>query len=228
MPEMKNRTAYERKIDTQVRKENLALWDSVAQTDPDFTKPVAFGSRKFTNIDAYYQIRLATEMFGPLGHGWGYTVDSVVFDPAGEYMFAYVSLWYVYDGKKSHPFTVLGGSACKGKGGDEAGKKAVTDALGKALSYLGFNADVYMGKFDDSKYVESLKSAKDVKEFGATMFKELEGCKNDAEIDGVVKKYKAEIARIERSNPTALDAVKDQVSIHRQRVKGGKDGEASQ
>ena len=32
-------------------------------------------------------------------------------------------------------------------------KKIETDALTKALSKLGFNADVFMGRFDDTKYV---------------------------------------------------------------------------
>ena len=37
-------------------------------------------------------------------------------------------------------------------------KKVATDALTKGLSKLGFNADVFMGKFDDNKYVNSLTS----------------------------------------------------------------------
>jgi hypothetical protein len=36
----------------------------------------------------------------------------------------------------------------------DAGKKALTDGITKALSYLGFNSDVFMGKFDDNKYVQ--------------------------------------------------------------------------
>lgn len=41
---------------------------------------------------------------------------------------------------------------------EEAPKKAVTDAVTKCLSYLGFGGDVHMGLFDDSKYVEALKA----------------------------------------------------------------------
>jgi len=36
-------------------------------------------------------------------------------------------------------------------------KKIETDALTKALSKLGFNADVFMGRFDDTKYVLEMK-----------------------------------------------------------------------
>ena len=40
---------------------------------------------------------------------------------------------------------------------DEAPKKAMTDALTKALSHLGTSADVFLGLHDNSKYVENLK-----------------------------------------------------------------------
>ena len=37
-------------------------------------------------------------------------------------------------------------------------KKATTDALTKLLSRLGFNADVFLGLYDDNKYVEQVAS----------------------------------------------------------------------
>ena len=40
---------------------------------------------------------------------------------------------------------------------DEFAKKVETDSLTKALSKLGFNADVFMGRFDDVRYVEEVK-----------------------------------------------------------------------
>ena len=40
---------------------------------------------------------------------------------------------------------------------DEAPKKAMTDALTKAFSHLGVSADVFLGMFDNSKYVEDMK-----------------------------------------------------------------------
>jgi len=40
---------------------------------------------------------------------------------------------------------------------DDCVKKVVTDALTKGLSKLGFNADVFLGKYDDNKYVQDLK-----------------------------------------------------------------------
>jgi len=40
---------------------------------------------------------------------------------------------------------------------DEAPKKAFTDALTKAFSHLGLSADVFLGLFDNSKYIEKVK-----------------------------------------------------------------------
>ena len=42
-------------------------------------------------------------------------------------------------------------------GNDDFAKKVETDTLTKALSKLGFNADIFLGKFDDTKYVEQMK-----------------------------------------------------------------------
>ena len=39
---------------------------------------------------------------------------------------------------------------------EEAPKKSITDAMSKALSLIGFGADVHLGMYDDSKYVASL------------------------------------------------------------------------
>ena len=36
-------------------------------------------------------------------------------------------------------------------------KKATTDGITKGLTYFGFNADVFLGKFDDNKYVAELE-----------------------------------------------------------------------
>ena len=40
---------------------------------------------------------------------------------------------------------------------DEAPKKALTDAMTKAFSHLGVSADVFLGLFDNNKYVQTMK-----------------------------------------------------------------------
>lgn len=42
------------------------------------------------------------------------------------------------------------------KPGDETFKKLLTNTRSKALSWLGFSADVFLGKFDDTNYVRGL------------------------------------------------------------------------
>lgn len=141
-------------------KDNLRLWDAVCQTDPRHTRKVNQRGG-FTAIDSYYQIKRATDLFGPLGHGWGYTAD-MRFE--GNLVFVVLSLWYMWQGKKSEPFTVVASNQLMSidKNGkqyvdEDAGKKAVTDAITKGLSYLGFSADIFTGKFDDNRYVQELE-----------------------------------------------------------------------
>jgi hypothetical protein len=141
------------------KKANRALWDSVCETDPDYTKPVAYGARKFTALDAYRQILAATEQWGPVGKGWGWTAEFIL----GEGLcVAVLQMWH--SGDRALTFTTVGSAALlkSTKNGmvadDDAAKKALTDAITKGLSYLGFNADVFLGKFDDNKYVESMRN----------------------------------------------------------------------
>lgn len=140
--------------------ENMRIWDAVQKTDPRHTKLVEMGQRKFTSIDAHYQVMLATKTFGPVGQGWGYDVlHSIV--SAGTVILAAadVSIWFT---SRENCYGPIRGMAellsAKGRIDDDAAKKATTDALTKGLSHLGFNADVFLGRFDDNKYVAALKA----------------------------------------------------------------------
>ena len=132
------------------KKANLALWEQVSKTNPAHTKPVSFG-RGFTAIDAHSQIMCATEAFGPVGIGWGYNVEYQIDD---KMLIAFVSIWQQDHANSFGPICSIAPLYNKkGQLDDDAGKKAMTDALTKGLSHLGFNADVFLGKFDDNKYV---------------------------------------------------------------------------
>ena len=147
------------------------LWDSVEKTDPSITKKV--NSRGgFTAVDAYHQIKNATEMFGPVGLGWGWEVQhcDISDGERGPFVSMQITMWYLYP--YNHPdiardgeppllnrrcsYDVFG-AADLGRSPHEAHKKALTDAITKGLSYIGFNADIFLGKFDDNKYVEERK-----------------------------------------------------------------------
>ena len=130
-------------------KDNMDIWNAVEKTDPKHTKAVNQRGG-FTAIGANYQIMNATKQFGPIGSGWGYTVDK--FERMDSMVIAHVTFWH---GNRANVFgPILGCAEMFGKKADsDAPKKAMTDAITKALSQLGFNADVFLGKFDDNKYV---------------------------------------------------------------------------
>ena len=134
------------------------IWDAVCETDPNYTKLVDQRGG-FTAIDAMYQIQRATKQFGPVGIGWGYDCEyENVIGQNTAMVTCKLTLWH---GDRSNCFGPIMAMNplinFKGNLDDDAAKKAMTDALTKGLSHLGFSADVFMGKFDDNKYVETLR-----------------------------------------------------------------------
>ena len=146
--------------------DNMKLWESVETTDPNFTKKVNQRGG-FTAIGAQYQLRTATETFGPFGTGWGVKDERIEkWEDVGIAVYQ-ATLWYIpAEFKKGIPVIKEEPSEfpihssikyhSNGRVDDDFMKKVATDALTKGLSKLGFNADVFMGKFDDNKYVNKL------------------------------------------------------------------------
>lgn len=148
--------------DQPILKRNTALWDQAAQTDPAHTKPVGFGARKFTAIDPMYQVRRITELLGQAGERWGFEVARVEFLPTDHV--AILVRFHVgpKDGTERPPIEQFGQASlyidnAKTKPDADAMKKAMTDGLTKCFSYIGLNADVWLGQFDDNKYVEEMR-----------------------------------------------------------------------
>lgn len=194
---------------------NMALWDSVAKTDPANTKRVNQRGG-FTAIAAHSQIMEATRAFGPIGIGWGYEAEAPIFHES--LVFVRVTLWH---GSRDNTFgPVIGGAewkTAKGYLDSDGPKKATTDALTKLLSQLGFNADVFLGKFDDNKYVEQMarefgpandqngtkdnggngkdapfpqgpaKNRTELKTMTRQFWREVEGCGDPDELDALLK-----------------------------------------
>lgn len=143
---------------------NKALWDGVKVTDPRHVKPITGKSYKGDSPKPYWLIERATEVFGPVGIGWGVIVKSEGFHRMGEHDVlhqAVVSVWYVWEGKRSETFDQMGGTKAaymSSKGSlivdEDAGKKSVTDGMVKCLSMIGFAGDIFSGQWGDSKYVE--------------------------------------------------------------------------
>ena len=146
---------------------NLALWESVEKTDPNHTKKAKIGQMNITAVSPQYQRKQATEKFGPYGIGWGLineSFDFIDFENQTKLVTYHATLWYMLDGKRGEfPVTSNGKVAFVTQGGkgylkidDEYAKKVQTDALTKGLSFLGFNADIFMGLYDDNKYVNQM------------------------------------------------------------------------
>lgn len=56
--------------------DNLSLFAAVQETDPRYTKGFSrSGGFKGTAVSAPWLVRRATEQFGPVGIGWGWTID---------------------------------------------------------------------------------------------------------------------------------------------------------
>ena len=138
-------------------KENMKLWKSVETTDPAFTTKVNQRGG-FTAIGAQYQLRTATEKFGPMGAGWGVEDETIEkWEDVGLAVYQ-AKLWYKPDSGSMGSIPIHSSIKYQSNGrvDDDFMKKVATDALTKGLSKLGFNADVFMGKFDDNKYVNKL------------------------------------------------------------------------
>ncbi len=142
---------------------NKALWEQVCTTDPRAVKPITGKQYQGNSPKPYWLIERATEVFGPVGIGWGVEVKSERFERLGEFdvlHVAVVSVWYVRDGVRSQTFDQMGGTKAAYKTAkgmlmvdEDAGKKSVTDGIVKCLSMIGFAGDIFSGRWDDSKYV---------------------------------------------------------------------------
>ncbi len=135
---------------------NLSLWESVAETNPEITKKVSQRGG-FTAVCAQSQIKRATELFGPFGIAWG--LDSLnfsmVYDDGKLVGISLTAQFYYTYNEIAGRFPIA--SDMPYKSNDDCAKKLRTDCITKALSNIGFNSDVFEGKYDDNKYVTELK-----------------------------------------------------------------------
>ena len=144
---------------------NLEIWNELADTDPEYIKPVSFGARSFTAIDPQYQIRKMTEQFGPIGAGWGWesTTEVVQMSNGDSAVLAHVTVWHR---ERHYSFGAFTGcrkffDSSKGRIAEDAPKMAVTDGLTKALSHIGCDANIFLGKMDGNKYAQDAKKSKE-------------------------------------------------------------------
>lgn len=140
---------------------NMKIWQSVCKTDSEYTKKVNQRGG-YTAIDATYQQMKATELFGSYGLGWGLreiAYDFTLFE-ATKMVLCHAVFFYKLDGVEasfpiSNAISAMLGAA---KPDEDFCKKLETNTISKALSRLGFSADVFLGLFDDQEYIAQLKT----------------------------------------------------------------------
>lgn len=138
---------------------NLDLWNKVEKTNPQHTKKVKKSGQNITAIAPQYQILRATEQFGPYAIKWGF--KSIEFDyslVASHKLVVFKGTFFCPDGEcqivnSSKIFMDRAETMVD----EDFAKKMETDALTKVLSKMGFNADVFMGRYDDHKYVAAMQ-----------------------------------------------------------------------
>lgn len=158
---------------------NMQIWAQVEKTDTRFTKKAKVNGQDITSLSGTAMVMKATELFGPVGIGWGWKIIEERFDEGHEIYIGEgdkrscigreightlkIALWFTQDGQRGeieqygctrYQYKTSYGMTTDG----EAPKKSLTDAIKKALSMLGFSADVFLGLFDDQDYVQQLQA----------------------------------------------------------------------
>lgn len=173
-----------------------------------------------SDINPMWRIKKLTELFGPCGIGWKYTIDKQWTETCstGEIAaFVNISLYFKYEGQWSEAIIGTGGSSfvAAEKSGlhlsDECYKMALTDAISVACKALGFAADVYWN-MDSTKYSENFHSNQQKPQpqnpnvFTGKQLKdaiaEVNACQSRHEINEVWSKHSALQQNLEFRNAT--------------------------
>jgi len=132
------------------------------QLPPDAYKPVP-GGADLTDIDPNHMRKVLNEVFGVCGFGWGYDYDASTIrsrtdvrtnSRGKEYTVIIVTLsflnfWYkLLDGDDLVVCHVPATGSSENSNDAYALKGALTNAIGNAVSNIGFQQSVYLGKRD--------------------------------------------------------------------------------
>lgn len=129
--------------------DNMRIWKYACETDPQHTKQVNLRGG-LTSVDPQHSLELATELWGPYGEKWGMRdATYTVIEPTESVPTILFQATFFYPGGS---FPIANDSPYKPN--DDFAKKLMTGARSKALSLLGFHADIYLGMYDDDEYVQ--------------------------------------------------------------------------
>ena len=143
--------------------DNLRYWERFADIDPKFTKPITGKAYKGTSPNPQYVIRCLTEIFGPVGEGFGWDVVAEDFTPLADETLHWcrIRFWHTtrenafdsYGQTKAVSIAKRGTPQQYAMVDEDAPKKSLTDAIIKAASQIGIAANIFLGRWDDQKYV---------------------------------------------------------------------------
>lgn len=158
--------------------DHMELWNRRRTPNPKYVKEFNRGGGfKGSSTNTQYIVQMATEEWGPNGIGWGIEIHDEAYmggayiDERNQETIHTVRgcVWYTIEEKNGNK-TIhrtseqFGQTTFVGKNkygvftDEEAPKKSVTDMMLKCLSLLGFSADIFLGLWDDNKYVNDVKN----------------------------------------------------------------------
>ncbi len=144
--------------------ENLKLWEMFEDIDPKFTKGITGKDYSGTSPNAHYVTKCLTEMFGPVGIGFGWNVIAEDIERFGETAIHWcrIEFWhtdrantYQSYGQTKMAYKTRGKNSYL-KVDEDAPKKSLTDAITKAAAQVGVAANIFLGRWDDNRYVQKV------------------------------------------------------------------------
>lgn len=200
--------------------DNLGIWSQVEKTDLSYAKKVNQRGG-YTAISPQYQLKQATKVFGAYGKGFGLSesdFDMSLFESLGVVMHK-AKFFYVSGGERvefpiSNAIQATVGSGDKKRVDVDFAKKVETNTVSKALSKLGFNADVFMGMFEDNQYIQELnnelaiqksedkeqEAIKQAREYDEWKLKELESYQHLNSLNALQNAFTAHVRKCKRMN----------------------------
>jgi hypothetical protein len=148
---------------TLTTNDKMEIWELLKDVPPQAQKTFRRqGGFSGTDVSPQWRMLRLTEVFGPMGIGWGYDIQDR-WESEGA-CFVQVRGWYKWNEEIYYIGSTIGGTAMS-RTPDESYKMAVTDAFGKSFSQIGLAASIYLGEdFAGSKYANrnTLEKLKDL------------------------------------------------------------------
>jgi hypothetical protein len=145
-------------------KDNLSVWDAHSAIPDKFLKKISGKDYRGNSPNATYIVKCLTSLFGKCGEGWGYTVKDQGFYSFENRVVLHWVIIKFWTGSRDNYFEQFGQTKAAYptqqstyKVDEDAPKKSITDAITKAASHLGIASDIYLGLYDDNKYIKPIE-----------------------------------------------------------------------